>query len=114
MRRMAVLICVACLAVAGRTADAAKFAPLAEIKPLGRAAVYFNPDKIIAVFEGPLVTMTQETNPQAPVYRAGGVTTYVAGLEDQPTPVDQSPTAFLKSLSLEPLFVCATRTAIFM
>lgn len=105
MRTVAIFTCLACFALAAQMAEAVKFAPLAEIKPIGGDAVYFNPDKIIAVFQGLLVTARRSANPEAPAFRTGGITTYVAGLEDQPTPVGESPTAFLSSLSLGPLFV---------
>jgi hypothetical protein len=105
MLRLAFLIGLACFCLGGGVADAAKLAPLAEAKPIGGAAVYFNPDKVFAVYQGPLVTVTTVANPLAAEYQTGSATTYVAGMREEPSPIDEDPTKFLNGLSLGLLFV---------
>ncbi len=87
------------------SAQAAGSPPLVEVTPIGGQKVFFDPDKISAVYQSPLVNMAERTRPAISKVLKHPTKTYVLGLRELPSPVEADPKGLLDSLGISAQFV---------
>lgn len=106
MRMLAGLIILISSALTGVDAPlAAGLPPLAEVTPLGGVTIFFDPDKISAVYQSPLIADTKGTRRTVPKTTKPPIKTFVLGLRELPSPIEADPKAFLDRFNISGQFV---------
>jgi|SRR5580693_2221107 hypothetical protein len=86
-------------------AQAAGLPPLVEVTPIGGQKVFFDPDKISAVYQSPLIDVAERKRPAVSKVLKHPTKTYVLGLRETPSPVEADPKGLLDSLGISAKFV---------
>jgi hypothetical protein len=84
---------------------AAGLPPLVEVTPIGGQKIFFDPDKISAVYQSPLIDIAERKRPAISKVLKHPTKTYVLGLRNLPSPVEADPKSLLDSLGISPKFV---------
>jgi hypothetical protein len=84
---------------------AAGLPPLVEVTPIGGQKIFFDPDKISAVYQSPLIVAPERKLPATSGVQKHPIKTYVLGLRELLSPIDADPKRFLDFLTISPKFV---------
>jgi hypothetical protein len=84
---------------------AAGLPPLVEVTPIGGQETFFDPDKISAVYQSPLIDMAERKRSAVSKALKHPTKTYVLGLREVPSPVEADLKSLLDSLDISTTFV---------